>query len=627
MLQRGLRLPSKKFFLYFYLTLILFIYISFLSPVFSTGDGGELASTGYTLGIPHAPGYPVYTEISKLFTYLPIGNIGEKIALISVFFSVLSLFVLYKIIEKLGIDTKAFYFGASLLAISYTFWGESLIVKFYTFNLFFVALLIYITVSFLRETEDFRKYVYLSSFLLGIVSAVHHIGLLIVIPMVIAGLIKYRAFLIDVLRSVPFFITGFLSYIHLPIRSLSESSFLFTPVTEANYFWAYFLRKVYDVSSVEATTKVLSGIDSYVNTLNNLSTLFLKNFGVITVFLFLYGLYSIFKKDRKVFYFFLIAFFVYTFLLGKMAFDVKNPTVMDWSIMGHQYFLPGLFLYILFVIIGLVDIFDKFKKYNMNFLYTFIPPVLGIFPFIYITDRLFDSNYSSEYVPYSHTKVILGTLPVGSIYISFGDNHTFGGWYLKSISGFRNDICQLKQDKVNRISFTLQGCRPKKLYSELFKTFFEEGDLMFYSQNNRLYSILPVFKNSPYEKFYKDEMYSYVRKYIPVSAVKYKNEILFNNEKFVYSGFMDCVSHRVDEPFTKALCRFNSEYYALLAKLREPIFSENEITFDFKRLYGNFLYENKITIKIGSENFIYIWRIKANEGFNNTEDYFYLKDE
>lgn len=619
---------SEKFFLFLFIFFIAFFYVTFSIPIISTGDGGELASTGFTLGVPHPPGYPIYTEISKLFTFIPVGNIGEKIAILSVFFAILTIVVLYKTVEILGIDKKAFYFGASLLAVSYTYMGQSLVIKFYTFNLFFVAVVFLIGVYFVKRGYDSRL-VYVGSFLLGIIVSVHHLGLLITLPLFIVGLFYSWRFLKDLLKSFPFFVIGLLTFIHLPIRSVKEDSFLFTLVIDWDYFVKYLLRKTYEKSTVDTVKNLYSSFDSYLYSFNNVFEILYKNFSWLSVLLFLIGTIFLFRKDKKLGIFSLTTFVIYTFFLGILAFKVQNPSLNDWFVIGHQYFIPGLYFYIFIVIAGLGWFYEFLKNKNFSFVYRVIPPVLAVFPLIYISDRMFDMNYGTEYVPYSHSKVIFGSLPVGSIYISFGDNHTFQGWYLKSITGFRNDVCQLKQDKTDRISFTLQGCRPSKLYSKLFPQFFKKGDLKFYAEEDRLYSIIPILKNSPYSKIYSSELYIYSFRYFPkqmetVEREKLKKENL-NMENRVFQNFIDCVSHKVDEPFSKYLCGFLIEYYLYLAKQKEPFISVNDITFDIRRAYTmDYIYRIFVNVKIGDENFIYVWRAKALEGYNKPENFFYF---
>ena len=48
-----------------------------------SGDSGELITASYTWGIPHPTGYPTYTLLSKLFSFLPVGTIAFRYNLFS----------------------------------------------------------------------------------------------------------------------------------------------------------------------------------------------------------------------------------------------------------------------------------------------------------------------------------------------------------------------------------------------------------------------------------------------------------------------------------------------------------------------------------------------------------------
>jgi len=63
----------------------LLIYNATLTPSLSykSPDGNELATIPYVLGLAHSTGYPLYTWLGKLFTYLPIGDVAHRINLMS----------------------------------------------------------------------------------------------------------------------------------------------------------------------------------------------------------------------------------------------------------------------------------------------------------------------------------------------------------------------------------------------------------------------------------------------------------------------------------------------------------------------------------------------------------------
>src|ERR1043166_1928399 len=66
-------------------TLLVFIgYYLTLAPDLTLEDSGELAVGSYYAGVPHPPGYPVWTLFTHLFTVLiPYSNIAWRVAVAS----------------------------------------------------------------------------------------------------------------------------------------------------------------------------------------------------------------------------------------------------------------------------------------------------------------------------------------------------------------------------------------------------------------------------------------------------------------------------------------------------------------------------------------------------------------
>ena len=78
-----------------------FFYVRNLAPSVTFEDSGELIAAAHGWGIPHAPGYPLYTILAKFSTLLPLGdNIAYRVNLMSAVFSALAIGFLYLIILK-----------------------------------------------------------------------------------------------------------------------------------------------------------------------------------------------------------------------------------------------------------------------------------------------------------------------------------------------------------------------------------------------------------------------------------------------------------------------------------------------------------------------------------------------
>jgi len=204
-----------------------FIYLISLYPVFSTGDGGGLAVSAYMLGIAHPPGYPLYVELGKLFSFIPVGNIGSRIALISVVFSIASLYMVYLItkflIIKITNDEQYIEIFSVIpvvfLAVSYSYYFNSVVIKFYTLNLFLILVLFYIGLKSLTERNLNYKYILTASFLLGLGASIHHTSLMIFPALLFVGFIYFKNFIKWLLPAFSLFALGFLVNLHLYIRS------------------------------------------------------------------------------------------------------------------------------------------------------------------------------------------------------------------------------------------------------------------------------------------------------------------------------------------------------------------------------------------------------------------------
>ena len=77
---------SIDWFAYGVTSLLVFLgYLWTLAPDLTLEDSGELAVASMYGGVPHPPGYPVWTIFTWLFTQLPISNIAYRVGISSAF--------------------------------------------------------------------------------------------------------------------------------------------------------------------------------------------------------------------------------------------------------------------------------------------------------------------------------------------------------------------------------------------------------------------------------------------------------------------------------------------------------------------------------------------------------------
>ncbi|MCC6231689.1 MAG: DUF2723 domain-containing protein, partial [Verrucomicrobiales bacterium] len=168
-------------------------YLWTLAPDVTLEDSGELAVASYYAGVPHPPGYPVWTLYTWLFTViLPFSNIAWRVAVSSAVAAALSSGVLSLMISRVSglmldsVDVRkeieaglqrlicivAAVSGGLMIGFNGFMWSQAVIVEVYTLSvlslvLTFVLLLHYVC------APDQRRYLYWAAFMFGIAFTNH----------------------------------------------------------------------------------------------------------------------------------------------------------------------------------------------------------------------------------------------------------------------------------------------------------------------------------------------------------------------------------------------------------------------------------------------------------------------
>lgn len=173
------------------------LYLFTLTPSLSAGDNGELTTAAYFLGVGHAPGYPFYTLMSKLFTYIPFGNIAWRTNLFSGTCGAIAMIFFYLIMVKvLGQNriergfSPVVHIPALLasvaFAISDNMWAQATMAEVYSLNILQIASMLLILVYWFEAVwqhadDDVpyygNKYLMAFGFLYGVALANHHVTL------------------------------------------------------------------------------------------------------------------------------------------------------------------------------------------------------------------------------------------------------------------------------------------------------------------------------------------------------------------------------------------------------------------------------------------------------------------
>jgi len=161
------------------------------------------------LGIAHPTGYPLYTLLGKLFTFLPFGDLARRVNLLSAVCAALTVPLVYLLARRLAMGDHegrpyklrrgAALGAAAAFAVTPAFWSQAVVAEVYALNALFVAAILYLALTIehrIQSIEHSSLFYALCSmlFVLGL-SLTHHRTIVLLFPAVAVylGLVWYQA--------------------------------------------------------------------------------------------------------------------------------------------------------------------------------------------------------------------------------------------------------------------------------------------------------------------------------------------------------------------------------------------------------------------------------------------------
>jgi hypothetical protein len=128
------------------------LYASTLCRTVFWYDSAELVTAAVTLGITHPPGYPLYTLLGHLFTWLPFEP-SVAVNLMSATFAALAVGLVFLIGRQLGLDRGPASVGAATLGTSGLFWSNAVVAEVYCPAVAVAACVVYLLLRSLNENR------------------------------------------------------------------------------------------------------------------------------------------------------------------------------------------------------------------------------------------------------------------------------------------------------------------------------------------------------------------------------------------------------------------------------------------------------------------------------------------
>ena len=343
----------------------LVVYVLTLAPSVTFIDSGELATVASKLGVAHPTGYPLFTLIGKLFTWLPVSDEVYRLNLMCAIISSLAVAVFFNLIFLLserisslagslslsrGVMLNASLAASLVLAFSRTFWDTANAIEVYSLHTLFITLLIILILlasgelGRLQSESNGRMWI-LFAFLLGL-SFTNHLSTIFLSVGCIYLFIASNGFTgvslkRVLLMAVPFF-AGLTVYAYLFVRADNDVISWGNPHNFEN-FWRHFTGKQFSVwmfTSFENAEKQFA--------------YFTKNFPMETVIfpliLAVPGMFLLYKYLRRVFTFTILLFlFCVIYAINYDIYDIDS------------YFLLAYITSVIWIACGLLWLASRFK--------------------------------------------------------------------------------------------------------------------------------------------------------------------------------------------------------------------------------------------------------------------------
>lgn len=407
--------------------------------VISKGDSVQLAITSRYLGFSVTSGYPVYICLNKILTDFSPVNTFYILSLLSGLWGVISLWILYLILEKITSNKLIPPIIILLIGFSPVMWSQANIPEVYTLNLVFIALLFFLVWKF--ELTRNWKYAYLIGYIVGL-STNHHQTIVLFAPFIALYLI-YRGYKKPwrIIITFLLFLLGISFFLYGPVRGVrwfkqypKDFGFwedIFSSKTW-NLFWAAisgskFKKSMFGYSFSELFWQ-----------LKRLFILFYYQFPLWGLPIIIYGIYASFKKQPR-FFAFITACFIPIFIF------FANYRVFDYKV----FMLPCFFILSLFFAAPMekiVQIRDKFNFwppfYRLKLITSkiLIYIFLLIIPFFSLLNSWEENNNREDYYNYEPFLVFLRNSPLNTKIFSTGD--------LKALMTYYRATRQIKENRL-----------------------------------------------------------------------------------------------------------------------------------------------------------------------------------
>ena len=452
-------------------------------------DSGDLATAAFTLGIPHPPGYPLYTLIAAAFARIPGIEPAFGVGIFSALAASGAVLMLSRAGDALLSSSPnisppaphgsyALALIPPLAALAFAFapmlWSQATIAEVYALNLFFVAIILWACL---------KSRIYIAALAFGL-GMTHHLAILLLLP---GALIALKPKLRDT-GALLLLLAPLLLYAYLPITARHNPPVIWgDPQTVDRFIWlvtaAQYRTYLFGVNANEVLIRVAFAARAL-----------LDQFTLVGIALLVWGVIQLALTRQRI-----------AIATALMFFLTVAYAVIYASRDSFLYLLPAFAVVLLWLIYGAGDVIAWFGDDRM--LRAIAVALFALLPAYNLITNYGTMDISRDRTAFEYAKQNLAPLPVDTVLFADGDEALFALWYYRHAVAFQNARSVIVSqgllqydwyyDALRRTMSEVQFAPPDQVTDahqrarELIRVTFAEGRAVCFTESSPL---LPEFE-------------------------------------------------------------------------------------------------------------------------------------
>jgi dolichyl-phosphate-mannose-protein mannosyltransferase len=402
------------------------------------GDTPELITAAAILGVPHPPGYPLFTMLGHFFSLIPFGPIPFRVNLVAVICDALTVGIIFFTALRLSRSHLASAMAALVLTVVPTFWRWSLVAEVFPLNNLLAGVLIFLLVIW--HEEPHRAGVLIAASFVAGLALTNHQTIVLLGPACCFVLWQRRAVLWMrpqlLAICIVAFCVGLLPYVYVPWASAHHPAWNWGNVSSLRDLITLIARKSYGSHRLVGTASYMGG-----SPFARIIALCMS-FGPAAGTLILLGAVQAYRRQRWYFWFSLLAFFC----AGPMFVWITNlnlATAPSALFVLQRFFLLPQVVVAPLMALGILLISEFIASSTSVLPARSLPLVAGallIILAVSVASTYRRVDQSRNRIARSYCEDVFATVEPHGILLTTGDGVTIPLMYLSVVERRRPDV-------------------------------------------------------------------------------------------------------------------------------------------------------------------------------------------